>query len=72
MSAPKRKPSPEIASVAVYDGQAHAGIVLERADGQYEAIPATGESLGLFNTRQGAARALLVARRADDATGGAT
>ena len=61
-----RQASPEIAATAVYDGRNYVGSLVERPSGQVEACPAAGGSLGLFNSPQAAAHALLAARTGSD------
>jgi hypothetical protein len=68
MSANIRKPeqvqprerSPELAAFDIYDGQTFLGSVVERVNGQYEAAPARGASLGLFTSREAAAHAVVL------------
>jgi hypothetical protein len=47
----------------VYDGQRRIGAVVERANGQFEASPDGGPSLGLFTSMPAAVHAILSARR---------
>jgi hypothetical protein len=58
-----RERSPELAATDVYDGQRRIGAVVERANGQFEAAPVSGPSLGLFNSMPAAVHAILSARR---------
>jgi hypothetical protein len=59
-----RQRSPELPAVEIYDGQQRVGAVVERANGQFEAAPVSGPSLGLFNSMPAAVHAILSARRA--------
>jgi hypothetical protein len=58
-----RERSPELPATDVYDGQRRVGAVVERANGQFEAAPASGPSLGLYTSQAAAVHAILTARR---------
>ena len=51
--------SPELSATALYDGRRLLGYVVEQANGQFEAAPAHGSSLGLFTNQQAAAHAIV-------------
>lgn len=62
-SGQARRYSAELHAVAIYDGRRLLGHVCERSNGQHEAAPASGPSLGLFNGHEAAVRAILAHAR---------
>lgn len=56
--------SPELAAIDVYDGTTRLGSICERSNGQYEAAPAEGPSLGMFAGRAAAMHAVIARAKA--------